>query len=609
MFYADFVLSKKGPLSKVWLAAHWEKKLSKAQIFETDVDEAVHEIMRPSQNLALRTTGHLLLGICRVFSRKTKYLLADCNEAFLKIKLVFRNGALDEPNPVLPTFTIQDIYGEFGDSILPEFDEEDLNHAPICQSRYDDITMKEEMPTTTAYNYNEILEDDDFGEIAAGVGPEDYAKFLEDVDKMDIDTEAGESSSNGVGALFGREREQTPALSESHAPGAAIFGDDDFGHGGDEHLSDDEEDHDEQGTSGYHDNHHVYEEDYDYGNDMMMRNETPLRDETPMREDETPYRGSSPAPSVTSSIAPSASGAAADQDTVESYYERQMQKRALQKEPVKKRRLDDVRMITGDEMKANMGDYSDTLTRLDLAPPTRKLMLGKKRSHAEYLFRVPGMIGFAKNKQFVRMYQEALIVTKKEDIEEQNEAIKNAMGLWDIGEEDMQQQQQEMDLHVQDDPQYDDFDDVPSYDYDTIDTMMDIPQSMDDFGMQDDDIPMHNPLSPFASMTDDDEEGSPSEKRRKLTDEKDDMDADEDNKWSKRTHALLQTISHKLGNHTTGQVELDEMLKKGISRKVAAAKFYSLLCLKKNQCIDVAQEEPYGEIIITRGPNIHAAMI
>lgn len=48
MFYADFVLSKKGPLSKVWLAAHWEKKLSKAQIFETDVDEAVNEIMQPS---------------------------------------------------------------------------------------------------------------------------------------------------------------------------------------------------------------------------------------------------------------------------------------------------------------------------------------------------------------------------------------------------------------------------------------------------------------------------------------------------------------------------------------------------------------------------------
>lgn len=47
MFYAQFVLSKKGPLAKIWLAAHWEKKLSKAQIYETNVQDAVAEIMQP----------------------------------------------------------------------------------------------------------------------------------------------------------------------------------------------------------------------------------------------------------------------------------------------------------------------------------------------------------------------------------------------------------------------------------------------------------------------------------------------------------------------------------------------------------------------------------
>lgn len=47
MFYSQFVLSKKGPLSKIWLAAHWERKLSKAQIFETNVQEAVDEILQP----------------------------------------------------------------------------------------------------------------------------------------------------------------------------------------------------------------------------------------------------------------------------------------------------------------------------------------------------------------------------------------------------------------------------------------------------------------------------------------------------------------------------------------------------------------------------------
>jgi cohesin complex subunit SCC1 len=47
--------------------------------------------------LALRTSGHLLLGVCRIYSRKVKYLLADCNEAFVKIKLAFRPGLIDLP--------------------------------------------------------------------------------------------------------------------------------------------------------------------------------------------------------------------------------------------------------------------------------------------------------------------------------------------------------------------------------------------------------------------------------------------------------------------------------------------------------------------------------
>lgn len=38
--------------------------------------------------MALRISGQLLLGVCRIYSRKAKYLLDDCNEALMKIKLV-----------------------------------------------------------------------------------------------------------------------------------------------------------------------------------------------------------------------------------------------------------------------------------------------------------------------------------------------------------------------------------------------------------------------------------------------------------------------------------------------------------------------------------------
>lgn len=41
--------------------------------------------------MALRLSGQLLLGVVRIYSRKAKYLLDDCNEALLKIKMVSVN--------------------------------------------------------------------------------------------------------------------------------------------------------------------------------------------------------------------------------------------------------------------------------------------------------------------------------------------------------------------------------------------------------------------------------------------------------------------------------------------------------------------------------------
>lgn len=90
MFYGAFVLSKKGPLAKVWLAAHWDKKLTKAQVFETNVESTVDSIISPQVKMALRTSGHLLLGVVRIYSRKQKYLIHDLGEACAKIKMAFR---------------------------------------------------------------------------------------------------------------------------------------------------------------------------------------------------------------------------------------------------------------------------------------------------------------------------------------------------------------------------------------------------------------------------------------------------------------------------------------------------------------------------------------
>lgn len=74
--------------------------------------------------MALRTTGHLLLGIVRIYSRKAKYLLADCNEAFLKIKMAFRPGVVDLPEEgreaSINAITLPEVFHDF-DSALPDF--------------------------------------------------------------------------------------------------------------------------------------------------------------------------------------------------------------------------------------------------------------------------------------------------------------------------------------------------------------------------------------------------------------------------------------------------------------------------------------------------------
>jgi hypothetical protein len=42
-FYAPFILSKKGPLGRVWLAAHWDKKLSKQMVTQTSIPQTASE--------------------------------------------------------------------------------------------------------------------------------------------------------------------------------------------------------------------------------------------------------------------------------------------------------------------------------------------------------------------------------------------------------------------------------------------------------------------------------------------------------------------------------------------------------------------------------------
>ncbi|CAL1535067.1 unnamed protein product [Lymnaea stagnalis] len=170
MFYASFVLNKKGPLARIWLAAHWDKKLTKAHVFETNIDSSVEAILKPKVKMALRTSGHLLLGVVRIYSRKAKYLLADCNEAFVKIKMAFRPGVVDLPEEnreaAVAAITLQENFHDFETTLA---DLEDINvqaQFSVNQSRPEEITMREDLGSITLMGDDGFgpLEDDSLGE-------------------------------------------------------------------------------------------------------------------------------------------------------------------------------------------------------------------------------------------------------------------------------------------------------------------------------------------------------------------------------------------------------------------------------------------------------------
>ncbi|KAI4200195.1 MAG: hypothetical protein LQ346_002429 [Caloplaca aetnensis] len=133
MFYSETLLSKTGPLARVWLSANLERKLSKTHILQSSIESSVNAIVDQGQApMALRLSGQLLLGVVRIYSRKARYLLDDCNEALLKIKMAFRPGNVDLPanlhmaNPA--TLTVMD---KISDPILPELDPSLLDFRPM----------------------------------------------------------------------------------------------------------------------------------------------------------------------------------------------------------------------------------------------------------------------------------------------------------------------------------------------------------------------------------------------------------------------------------------------------------------------------------------------
>lgn len=135
MFYSENVLTRKGPLANIWLAAHWDRKLTKSQIVHTNIQSSVDEIVKGAlPPMALRLSGQLLLGASRIYWRKARYLLEDCSETLDRLKLNFKTDAqvdlpLEQTRAPLASITLSTNYATATSNLMlpePELDLDEI---------------------------------------------------------------------------------------------------------------------------------------------------------------------------------------------------------------------------------------------------------------------------------------------------------------------------------------------------------------------------------------------------------------------------------------------------------------------------------------------------
>ncbi|XP_017795275.1 PREDICTED: double-strand-break repair protein rad21 homolog [Habropoda laboriosa] len=442
MFYAHFVLAKKGPLARIWLAAHWDKKLTKAHVFETNIEKSVDGILQPKVLVKCSFSIKQKKSVVRIYSRKAKYLLADCNEAFVKIKMAFRPGMVDLPEEhreaAVTAITLPEVFHDF-DTAMPELKDVDIEaQFSLNQSRAEEITMREDYGSLAL-----VTHDQGFGDMSFDAEPPELLRHagavepsldqthmlftdgpgietaLEQKEKepvpgpsvtaqaMDIDMPIRDDGFGGhlgqdiiSGGLFeGGLFDEAPmgevpvpevsAVTEPQEPGAIPgappsvhdeseeemgdrFGGPPSPMGG---MSTDESRPVSPAVAG---------EEIEGRISVASRRFTPA---PPTIPEERPMEAIEEAP-------PLQEQTTLLHDEEESFALAPVDTSALKgfTKAKRKRKLivDEVKNISGEEMKAQLSDTSDIITTLDLAPPTKRLMHWKETGGVEKLFALPG---------------------------------------------------------------------------------------------------------------------------------------------------------------------------------------------------------------------------
>ncbi|XP_048464477.1 double-strand-break repair protein rad21 homolog [Rhincodon typus] len=580
MFYATLFLSKRGPLAKIWLAAHWDKKLTKAHVFECNLETTVENIISPKVKIALRTSGHLLLGVVRIYHRKAKYLLADCNEAFTKIKIAFRPDIVDLAEENLEAtynaITLPEEFHEFSNQ-LPDVDAIDVaEHFTLNQSTAEAITLREDLCSILQYNGF----GDDYGTLSNnGILDDNLMSTSESI----LAETPENNNSSAVKDTFTLNGDKNNFQNDGFGDEGATYMLEEFLSGEAENAFVDFADTNGRMTSDLSNkNLPTCKSGESHVPDTLLQEDRTVCDQATLLLNEEEGFALQPVDTTVSS-------------------ERKRSKRR------RKLTVDCVKELDSKTIREQIEDFSDIITTIELAPPTKKLMIWKETGGVERLNSHPAQTLI--NYRLLKLFSHCL---RKNLWREQSDHSDNVEKRSEI-EEMRSEEHNVIDLPIMEEP------------YNLQDSVIiESRRSSIDHGQKiskEQDFPSENEihesekldvaLIPVELLEDslvvqlptgeerDSQQNEVTENQNRTGNQ--DYDETRCNKRSQHLWHNLQRIHDTTGAKFFSLLELC----RDHNRKQAAAKFYSLLMLKKQLVLELTQREPYSDIIATPGTRFY----
>ncbi|XP_042639547.1 double-strand-break repair protein rad21-like protein 1 [Orycteropus afer afer] len=553
MFYTHVLMSKRGPLAKIWLAAHWEKKLTKAHIFECNLEITIEKILSPKVKIALRTSGHLLLGVVRIYNRKAKYLLADCSEAFLKMKMTFRPGLVDLPKENFEAaYSAITLPEEFHDFDMQNANAVDVSeHFTQNQSRPEEITLRED------YSNDLLFQAESFGEESEVLRRHSFFDDNILLNSSGLLVEPSSGSLTGEKSLF---YDSGDGFGDEGAAGEMI----------DNLLQDDQ---------------NVLLEDDQLDREIILPPEPPNTTVEKLDDPECVCLPEYEKMDETTLL--SEEGFTLDPIHVSDIAEKRKGKR-------RKLLIDPVKEISSKIMHKQLISFADTLMVLELAPPTQRLMMWKKRGGVDILLSTAAqdLIHAKLQKLFTKCFLSSGFKLGRKLI--QKESKREDMGIQNIVETSMMEEKSARQELSQTKPWKDVFDGSQCSSQGDANKNI----NSEDF------VEMVSSAAEESSLMNaflaEEIENGPLELLNESLGSEQNIEAE---RWNRRILQLLNSLrkSNKMGTQSFSLMKLC----RNSDRKQTAAKFYSFLVLKKHQAIELSQNAPYADIIATVGPMFH----